>query len=291
MAPSFASIMTLTFLNAAVLLSLIRTNTSFITRIFHSSRISLSSKSLHNGAHFGTGGFVEKPKAIFVLGGPGAGKGTQCEKLSKEFGMVHLSAGELLRKECASGSENGKLIENYLKEGKIVPVEITINLLKKEMLTNQNNRFLIDGFPRNKDNYEGWERVVGNECEVEAVVFIDCPEEVLIDRLLARGKTSGRSDDNITSAKKRIETFRSETMPIITLYDQLGSLIRVVGSQSVESVYIDICKSIKPLICNELIQRTKSLLNALTNGNHKAYDTLSYSDVSSFTPESLVNIK
>ena len=87
--------------------------------------------------------------------GPGAGKGTQCEKLSKEFGISHLSAGELLRQERIKPTANGQLIDEYLREGKIVPVEISLNLLKNEIYSLAASRYLIDGFPRNWDNLNG----------------------------------------------------------------------------------------------------------------------------------------
>ncbi|TMS09706.1 UMP-CMP kinase [Larimichthys crocea] len=99
-----------------------------------------------------------KPQVVFVLGGPGAGKGTQCSRIVEGYGYTHLSAGDLLREERArEGSEFGQLIANYIKEGKIVPVEITINLLRKAMEETMQKdekkfRFLIDGFPRNEDN-------------------------------------------------------------------------------------------------------------------------------------------
>lgn len=90
-----------------------------------------------------------KQKVIFVLGGPGSGKGTQCSKLSSEFGFVHLSAGELLRSERKSGSNIGQEIENYLKEGRIVPVEMSLGLIKRELESRKDGEvFLIDGFPR-----------------------------------------------------------------------------------------------------------------------------------------------
>ena len=94
-------------------------------------------------------------RVSFVLGGPAAGKSTQCQKLVEEYGCVHLSAGDLLREERASGSETAELIESYIKEGAIVPVEITLNLIKKAMEQSTANRFLIDGFPRNEDNLQG----------------------------------------------------------------------------------------------------------------------------------------
>merc|ERR1712010_75341 len=99
-------------------------------------------------------GAAARPVAFFVLGGPGAGKGTQCAKLVEHYGFTHLSAGDLLRAERKSGSENATLINNYINEGKIVPVEITVNLIKNAMeaVLPECNRFLIDGFPRNTDN-------------------------------------------------------------------------------------------------------------------------------------------
>jgi UMP-CMP kinase len=94
---------------------------------------------------------MSKPEVVFVLGGPGVGKGTQCAKLSSEYNFIHLSAGELLRAERNSGGENATLINNYIKNGEIVPVEITVKLIKTAMLKNgwDKKRYLIDGFPRN----------------------------------------------------------------------------------------------------------------------------------------------
>ncbi|KAK2569544.1 UMP-CMP kinase [Acropora cervicornis] len=119
-----------------------------------------------------------KPTVIFVLGGPGAGKGTQCEKIVKKFGYIHLSAGELLREERASGSENGDLIEFCMKEGKIVPVEITISLIEKAMNKNCVKKFLIDGFPRNQDNLQGWNKVMEEKVLLKCVLFFECTQDV-----------------------------------------------------------------------------------------------------------------
>lgn len=106
---------------------------------------------------------VQKPEVIFVLGGPGSGKGTLCQKIVDKYGYVHLSAGDLLREERAKpGSQFGELIENHIKNGTIVPVEITCSLLVRAMDHSDNiyKRFLIDGFPRNQDNVEGWNKVI-----------------------------------------------------------------------------------------------------------------------------------
>ncbi|CAM9501669.1 unnamed protein product, partial [Scytosiphon promiscuus] len=156
-----------------------------------------------------------KPPVVFVLGGPGSGKGTQCERLAKEYGYVHLSAGELLRQERASGSSDGQLIDEYIREGRIVPVAISLALLRKAMeASGPLSRFLIDGFPRNQDNVEGWDAIMGDVADVRCVLFLFCPEEVLEQRLLSRGKSSGRSDDNAETAKRRFQTYVDTTLPV-----------------------------------------------------------------------------
>ena len=96
--------------------------------------------------------------------GPGAGKGTQCQKLVDKYGFVHLSAGDLLRAERDSGSPNGDLINSYIADGKIVPVAITCNLIKIAMEKSgwETKKYLIDGFPRSEDNVAGWYEVMGN---------------------------------------------------------------------------------------------------------------------------------
>ena len=199
------------------------------------------------------------PRVIFVLGGPASGKGTQCLKLSHEFGMKHLSAGELLREEQLSGSDDGKLIDAIIKEGKIVPVQITLNLLKRAIVNDARtcNRFLIDGFPRNWDNLHGWEGSMADTCLVEAVMFIDCPETELEKRLLHRGLTSGRSDDNLATAKKRFQTFYAATMPIVEHFESKNLLIRVRGDASIDDVYAQLREATLPLIAAAGLSKAK----------------------------------
>jgi UMP-CMP kinase len=173
--------------------------------------------------------------------------------LSKEFGMIHLSAGELLRAERQSDSSNGNLIESYLKEGRIVPVQITLDLLRREVLSKKCNRYLIDGFPRNWDNIQGWESTMPEVCDMEAVLFIDCPENVLEDRILNRGLTSGRSDDNVETVRKRFATYRESTIPILQHYAGSEKLFRVRGDQSKDEVFNHLKNAIIPLVKVELM--------------------------------------
>jgi UMP-CMP kinase len=127
-------------------------------------------------------------------------------------------------------------------EGKIVPVEITCQLLKKGMEKQGwiAKRFLIDGFPRNQDNYDGWQRVMGDIVEVPFVLFMDADEETMINRIMERSKTSGRNDDNIDSLRKRFETFKKETMPIVDLYDSKGRARKINALRSIDEVFADV---------------------------------------------------
>jgi UMP-CMP kinase len=153
------------------------------------------------------------PRVLFVLGGPGAGKGTQCARLVREYGFVHLSAGDLLRDERDSGSADGEMIENYIREGKIVPVEVTVNLIRKAMARSGATKFLVDGFPRNFNNLEGWESVMAGAAAVDGVLYYEVGEDVLVSRLLKRAESSGRSDDNIDTIIKRLRTYNESTVP------------------------------------------------------------------------------
>jgi len=182
------------------------------------------------------------PKVVFVLGGPGAGKGTQCGKIVDNFqDWAHISAGDCLREERSDPSSKvGELINNYIKDGKIVPVEITVGLLQKKMAAGSaegKSCFLIDGFPRNLDNVTGWERVVGASADVCGVLFYEASEEQLEKRLLARGATSGRVDDNIESIKKRFRTYMNESMPIVEKYKEKGMVTAIDGMPPVEEVW------------------------------------------------------
>ncbi|GBP62397.1 hypothetical protein EVAR_3099_1 [Eumeta japonica] len=160
------------------------------------------------------------PEVVFVLGAPGAGKGTQCAYISREFGFEHLSAGDLLREERQRpGSEYGEMIEAKIREGQIVPVEVTCSLLHRAMMRSGKNRFLIDGFPRNQDNLEGWTRAMSDKTKLLFVLFFECSQELCVDRCLERGAAgSGRSDDNLDSLRKRFDTYLKDTMPIIDHY-------------------------------------------------------------------------
>lgn len=172
-------------------------------------------------------------RIFFVLGGPGSGKGTQCQRLVDRFGFDHFSAGDLLRAEVVSQSEEGNMIAEVIKEGKIVPGHITIGLLKNAIEASTAPGILIDGFPRQLDQAGSFEKQIS---DFEFVLFFDCPEEEMEKRLLERGKTSGRTDDNIESIRKRFETFSRTSMPVIQYYEAKGKVHRINATESVEEV-------------------------------------------------------
>ncbi|KAJ4825854.1 UMP-CMP kinase 3 [Turnera subulata] len=175
----------------------------------------------------------KKPTVVFVLGGPGSGKGTQCANIVKSFGYTHLSAGDLLRAEIKSGSENGTMIQNMIKEGKIVPSEVTIKLLQKAMQGSGNDKFLIDGFPRNEENRAAFEAVT--KIEPEFVLFFDCPEEEMERRLL--GRNQGREDDNIETIRKRFKVFLESSLPVVEYYNAKGKVRKIDAGKPVEEVF------------------------------------------------------
>lgn len=177
---------------------------------------------------------------VYILGGPGSGKGTQSANLVRDYGFKHLSAGDLLREEQdREGSQYGDLIKSYIKDGLIVPMEVTVKLLENAMRAfldakDKNSRFLIDGFPRKMDQAVFFEQSV---CPSKCTIFLDAPEETMLERLLERGKTSGRSDDNEESIKKRFRTFKETSMPVVDMFAAEDKVISVTATGSVNQIY------------------------------------------------------
>lgn len=145
-------------------------------------------------------------KALFIVGGPGSGKGTICDYLIATYGFKHFSTGELLREEVKSGSEIGKYIDGLISKGELVPGHISVDILRKNILRLSMDQIcLIDGFPRNQDNIDNWEKVIGGDVEIIGCIYLECSEEVMKDRILHRNQ--GRSDDTAEIFLNRIKIF------------------------------------------------------------------------------------
>ncbi|KAH0792761.1 Adenylate kinase family protein [Histomonas meleagridis] len=192
---------------------------------------------------------MEGKEIVFVLGGPGSGKGTQALTISKEHGIGYLSTGDLLRAATAplpegvedQRSEKEKQTIEELKKtmqnGQLVPDEIVIDLVEKELKGQNAKYFFLDGFPRSLSQAQKFTEQIG---PCKGVLFLDVPDEELTKRLLNRGLTSGRSDDNEESIKKRLVTYHQISVPVIEYYEPKGKVIRIDGSKGISDVHDEI---------------------------------------------------
>jgi len=209
------------------------------------------------------------PNVVFVLGGPGTGKGTMCELAESQLGWNHLSTGDLLRAEREAGGPAAATIEEFITAGKLVPNEIVVALLKNAMetitRTTGRNNFLLDGFPRSLTNLEAWYDIFGRDTELPKMLYFECPYEVLEERVLARSKYTGRSDDNLKSLKQRFDTFKAETLPTVELFKGKNKCVEIDTSQSRQAVYNLVTTNLaehtdSQLASNPLTERAEILL-------------------------------
>ena len=209
--------------------------------------------------HFDPRQPLPKQNVVFVLGGPGSGKGTMCSLASTQLGWTHLSTGDLLRAERKKGGPTAAAIESYLTAGELVPNEITVTLLQRAMedATRQHGRlnFLLDGFPRSLDNMEGWYDIFGRDAELPMMLYFECPYDVLEERILGRARYSGRSDDNVESMKLRFDTFKAKTLPTLELFRNRNKVVEVDASQGREDVYALVGQSLQAYTDPELAAR------------------------------------
>jgi len=151
---------------------------------------------------------TDKPKVIFVLGGPGSGKGTHCDMLRERYHFVHYSVGDILREYLKSGTKEAAEISKRMKEGQMVSSKPIVESLQKKIKENGSEKIvMIDGFPRNQENMNVWEEIISDAFDVRLLLYIEVQDSVMKSRLLNRGKTSGRLDDNETVIDKRLMTF------------------------------------------------------------------------------------
>ncbi|XP_044743881.1 adenylate kinase isoenzyme 1 [Chrysoperla carnea] len=175
---------------------------------------------------------------IWVLGGPGSGKGTQCDKIVATYNFEHISSGDLLRLEVSKQSERAQALQAIMNEGKLVPMDIVLDLIREAMLEGlkkNKNGFLIDGYPRELIQGLTFEKSI---VPVNVILYFECQEQTLIDRLLNRGKTSGRQDDNIDTIKNRLQTFLTNNDAILKEFE--GKLVRINAERSVDEIFVDV---------------------------------------------------
>jgi len=173
---------------------------------------------------------------VFVLGGPGSGKGTQCDKIVAKYGFTHLSTGDLLRDEVASGSARGKKLTEIMEKGDLVPLDEVLGLLRDAMLKKAatSKGFLIDGYPRELEQGKKFENDVA---VVNSVLYFEVADETMKKRLLKRAETSGRVDDNEETIVKRLKTFHNHTQPVIDYYEKQSKVCKIVAEGTVDEIF------------------------------------------------------
>ena len=177
---------------------------------------------------------------IILCGAPGCGKGTQSDLIVEKYGLTHLSTGDLMRREVASGSELGKLIFSYTGKGQLVPDDVTIQMLEKyiDSLPATTKGLVFDGFPRTENQAIELEKLMDKRGDKAAVLLdIHVPEEEVIARLLERGKTSGRADDNLETIKERLVVYHRQTEPVAAYYKGLNKYESVDGLGTIPEIF------------------------------------------------------
>jgi UMP-CMP kinase len=184
-------------------------------------------------------------KVFFILGPPGSGKGTQCALLMKRMNILHISAGELLRNEQEKNSADSELIKTYLNKGTIVPIEITCRLLLNEMRRKPTPYYLIDGFPRNEDNFSGWFRETEGIADVKGTIVLNTDRNSVLERLRQRG----RFDDNIETIEKRFDIFYKKTLPIISKLNDKAPLLEInANTTNIQEINDQLYRKLKFLL-------------------------------------------
>ena len=181
---------------------------------------------------------MQNNQVVIFLGPPGAGKGTQAERVALENNLVKISTGDMMRAEAARGSELGQLVAPLLSEGKLVPDEILLPIVMEALSSMSPSRVVLDGFPRNPNQAKVLDATLESlKTEVSQVISLEVPENVVLERIVARGVSSGRSDDTIETARARQQVYQSETQPLVEYYQAQGKLTRVDGMGSMDEVY------------------------------------------------------
>ncbi len=189
---------------------------------------------------------------IVIFGAPGSGKGTQSERLIKEYGLHHISTGELLRDHIARGTEIGKVADSYISQGNLIPDELMLELLEHEIDTNSQKTskgIIFDGFPITVPQADALKALLARRGSgIHAVVGLEVADDELVDRLVKRGLESGRSDDNIDTIRKRLEVYHRQTSPLREYYVSEGKYCPIEGAGDVEKIFGDIKRAVDTLV-------------------------------------------
>jgi adenylate kinase len=175
---------------------------------------------------------------LLLIGAPGAGKGTQAQRIADHFGIVHISSGDLLRDHVARGTALGLAAQGYMARGDLVPDALVLDMLRKPVIAAAAaGGYVLDGFPRTVEQAEaGYDVAKDLGVSVQLAVYLDVPREELVERIVNRGLTSGRADDTREVVERRLDVYETHTWPLLDYYRQRERLITVNGNRPVEEV-------------------------------------------------------
>lgn len=187
---------------------------------------------------------------IVLFGAPGSGKGTQSAKLIDEYGLYHISTGELLRDHIKRGTELGKTADSYISKGQLIPDQLMIDILddvlEKEAAGKEG--VVFDGFPRTIPQAEALKGLLRKRgTDLHAVVGLEVPEDELVQRMIARGKETGRADDNLDTIKNRLDVYHKQTLPLKEYYTNEGNYLAVNGTGIVDEIFSDIASKLEKM--------------------------------------------
>jgi adenylate kinase len=177
---------------------------------------------------------------IVLFGPPGAGKGTQSEKIIDQFGLTHLSTGDLFRKHLGEGTELGQLAKKYMNQGHLVPDEVVISMVEDKINSTEGSKgFIFDGFPRTTAQAEALDTMLEkNGMKISGMIALDVPEETLKLRIKERGKTSGRVDDqDEEKINTRIKVYLAETLPVAEYYEKQNKFQKINGVGEIDEIF------------------------------------------------------
>ncbi|MBC7589230.1 MAG: adenylate kinase [Chitinophagaceae bacterium] len=183
---------------------------------------------------------------VILFGPPGSGKGTQSEKLISKYQLKHLSTGDLLRSEIAAKTPLGLEAKGFMDKGQLVPDEVVIGMISSALEANPHAKgFLFDGFPRTEAQSEALDKLLLlKKTEIGVMLALEVSEEELVKRLLNRGLTSGRTDDNEEVIRARITEYQQKTAVVADYYQKFKKVVAVKGEGTVEEIFNDLCSEI-----------------------------------------------